>query len=230
MIARAAPRFISRTVEAAATSVRRGLVRAVIGTDELDRYDTVILPDGVDFASYDALGRPICYEHGLLARGLLPVGHAESLEKTTFKNRRSILVEVRFSDDDEFSRQIGERYRSKTMRAWSIHAKPIKAAYGRPTRDEIRAHPDWEAAQTVYRRSELLEISVVSVPGNASTLTTDVLRSGSAHSTEEAQIRRIFAEAGERIDAATIRQAAAYGRLARLLLEHQLAARERGDQ
>jgi hypothetical protein len=190
---------LTRTIDAAATHVRKGVVKAVISTSEVDRFHSVILSDGVDFSSYEALGRPICYEHGLQARGLLPVGVAERCERTTYRGKRAIVIEARFSDDDEFSRMIGERYRSQQMRGWSIHCAPQRGAFGRPTSDELRAHPEWQGAEVIYRASELLEISCVAIPGNASTVTTDVLRSGGTEARMRAEIREAFASGGQLI-------------------------------
>src|SRR5205823_725423 len=54
---------------------------------------------------------------------------------------------------------------------FSVNILPDDA--GPPTRDEVRARPDWEPAQTIYRTWELAEYSGTAVPGNADTLVAD---------------------------------------------------------
>jgi hypothetical protein len=155
---------------------RTGHVRAIISTDENDRFNTVFDPCGAELDEFHA-NPVVLWDHGNDSRrGTEPVGEAvEKIEQTTFKGKRSLLMETKFYDDDEFCRTLGERYRSLKMRAWSIRAQPHVASP--PTVAERRARADWAGAAVVYRNWTLLEVSAVAVPGNASTLTVEVLRS-----------------------------------------------------
>jgi hypothetical protein len=93
---------------------------------------------------------------------------------------------------------------------------------GRPTRDEIRSRPELKDCETIFRKWKLLELSVVSIPGNANTLTTDVLRSGPRRWVSQeryrddliALIRSEGAAMFREINRATMRQAEYYGRMA----------------
>jgi len=167
---------LTRSIDAAHTEIdpKRGLVRAIISDDSNDRFNTIFDPEGCDWSGWQAGGSLVLYEHGKSARGHLPVGNAESLERTTFKGRRSLLMATRFFDDDEFAKQVGDLYRSERMKGWSIHARALEQSP--PTREERMAWDDWSRADLVYRRWELLEASCVAIPGNTNTNTIEITR------------------------------------------------------
>ncbi len=190
---------ITRAVEAVTEVTRAGNVRAIISDDSRDRYKTIFSPDGCDWTGFMNAGGPVIFEHGRQARGNLPVGNAIGLEHGKYQGRQSIIAEVKFWDD-EFSRTIGEAYRSKKMRGWSVMALPRDSSP--PTYAEKRARDEWGDAELVYRDWELLDISVCSTPGNANTITLDILRSlyrpshvpGLSRGLTAAQVEELLAE------------------------------------
>lgn len=165
-----------RSVDVAHTEVnkRTGIVRAVVSDDSRDRFDTRFDPEGCEWDGWQAGGSLVLYEHGRGNRGQLPVGNVvEGPERTTFKGRRSIVTGTKFWESDDFSKQIGEAYKSLAMRSWSINAIPLQQSP--PTPAERRAGYD---CAMVYRHWSLVELSVVSCAGNTSANTIEVLRSG----------------------------------------------------
>lgn len=214
--------LLVRSVDNVHTEVNRrtGIVRAIVSDDSNDRFKTVFDPEGADWSGWENGGRVVLYEHGHGTRGMLPVGNVEEgPEVTTFRGRRSIVTGTRFWDSDEFSRQIGEVYRSMAMRSWSINA--IALDQSPPSPAERRARSDWAECHTVYRRWELVELSVVSCAGNSNATTLEVLRSGAGiapisreltASDQEAIDRRFKAEVNGVI-ARAVREAKALGDL-----------------
>lgn len=146
---------------------------AKISTGELDRYRTVIKSNGVDFANYRK--NPIVlFEHGKSpVRGSVPIGKNVWIKQDGVGNGR-ILAKTRFAED-EFSDLLFSFYKDETMRGWSVSILPSDA--GAPTREEVRSRPELKDCELVYRTSELLEYSCVSVPGAAGALTDPELRS-----------------------------------------------------
>jgi hypothetical protein len=171
-----APTMLFRSVEAVTeVNPKKGLVRAIISDDSTDRYKTIFDPRGADWSGFMNAGGPVDVDHGKSARGNLPVGNVVSLERGSFKGRQSIIADTRFWDTDDFAKTIKSAYESMRMKGWSISA--LAGNQSPPTPTEKRARPDWNEAHTVYRSWELLTLSVCSTPGNANTLTTEVLRS-----------------------------------------------------
>jgi hypothetical protein len=169
---------LTRSLDAVHTEVnpRKGMVRAIISDDSTDRYKTIFDPHGCDWDAFMRSGAPVLYEHGKADYRLnLPVGNVEEIERTTYKGRASIIASTRFWDTDEFAKSIKEAYLSQKMRGWSINAFPRESSP--PTAAEKRARGDWANADLVYRDWELIEVSAVTIPGNANTLTTEVIRS-----------------------------------------------------
>jgi len=146
---------------------------AKISTGEVDRYRTVIKSSGVDFTNYRK--NPIVlFEHGKSpVRGSVPIGRNLWVKQDGVGNGR-ILAKTQFAKD-EFSDLLFSFYKDETMRGWSVSILPSDA--GTPTREEVRSRPELKDCELVYRTSELLEYSCVSIPGTAGALTDPELRS-----------------------------------------------------
>jgi len=145
-------------------------VDAIINTGVVDRYRTVIVPRGIDFAAY--LKNPVVmFDHGAAHR--LPVGVCTRL---AYRADSDDLVATTRFHDDPFSDWLFHRYSAGDMRAFSVNVLDDPAHTGKPTVAEIRARPDWARAKLVYRRTELAEYSAVSVGGNAEALRTEITR------------------------------------------------------
>lgn len=145
---------------------------AKIGTGDLDRYATVIDPKGIDLRAYTA-NPVVLWEHGKDVRGSLPVGRNLWIRVDRSGNGR-LIAKTQFRDD-EFSRNLHECYEGGWLRGWSVSILPNE--YGAPTPEQIRARPELKNCEIYYNRSELCEYSATAVPGNASALSDDELRS-----------------------------------------------------
>jgi hypothetical protein len=157
-------------------NTRRKVVRFIAGTDAVDRYRTVIDPAGIDLTSF-CQSPSVLWEHGKdPCRGTRPVALCESIELGTHKGRRALIGAAKFNDDDEFAESIWRLYSAKppVCRGWSVRVLPHNASP--PTYEEIRARPDLNACDCVYRLGDLVEVSCVSCPGNANALTLAVER------------------------------------------------------
>ncbi len=164
---------VIRSYEATIEDVRPGerSVISKINTNAVDRFNTVILAEGIDFANFRK--SPVTlWEHGKdPARGHIPVGRSQwiKVDKTA-----GCLIAKTIFRDDPYSQALFEAYQDGGLRGWSINALPRSA--GPPTREEIRARPELADCETIYRKTELIEYSCVSCPGNPETLTLMVSR------------------------------------------------------
>lgn len=161
------------------TNKRKRTVRAVWSDDSTDHYRTVFHQGGIDTSVF-ASNPIILFEHGKHpTRAGLPIGQALEWGVEKYRGRNALIGVTRFHED-EFSDARFEDYASGRLRGWSINALPVDASP--PTREEARARPEWAQAETVFREVKLLEVSAVSLPGNAGTLTLSVERSYAAAS------------------------------------------------
>jgi Caudovirus prohead serine protease len=155
---------------------KRPWVVSRITTDAVDRFETVVLPQGIDRSEYEQ-DRVVLWEHGLdKARGRVPIGRNLWIKPTP--DRRGLIAKTEFADD-EFSRGLHDLYRDGFLRGWSIYGTPQggKAMTGPPTAAELKARPELSRCKTVYRSVLLREYSATPTPGNADCLTEEVGRS-----------------------------------------------------
>jgi hypothetical protein len=173
----AAPQLppISRAYRAVIDDVSRPrrTVTARVNTSCVDRYRTVILPAGGDFARFYRTPA-VLWEHGHdPTRGRLPVGTCRTLAYR--KKEDDILSSTEFKTDD-YSDQIFQGYVDGTLSAFSIDFQPDMSSSSRPTPQELKARPDWAGAECIYRRWEMTGLSCVAYPGNPEALATAVER------------------------------------------------------
>lgn len=148
-------------------------VVAKISAGDIDRHRTIISSSGVKFENYRK-NPVVLFEHGKsIQRGSLPIGRNIWI-KSDGKGTGRILAKTRFADDD-FSQLLFSFYKDGTMRGWSISILPEEASV--PSRDEIRSRSELKDCELIYRASDLLEYSAVSVPSCASALSDPELRS-----------------------------------------------------
>lgn len=153
-----------------------GWVVARINTSAVDRFDTVIVPGGMDQSAFEANNRLVLWNHGEDApRGKVPVGRSAWVRYR--RDRDDLLAKTVFAKDD-FARGLFQLYRDNVLRAWSVNGKASKAPgmTGPPTADELKRRPDWKGAKTLYRAWSLTEYSAVTFPGNADALTEETSR------------------------------------------------------
>jgi hypothetical protein len=145
-----------------------------IGSNEIDRYLTVVRPSGIDYASFNRSGGPCLWQHGAESRGSLPVGRAQVKYRPPPDD--DLIARVVFRDD-EFSRELFKCYADSTLSGWSLRALPRSQQCGPPSYEEIRARPELERCSTVFRSAELVELSAVAIPGCRSAVTLMIERS-----------------------------------------------------
>ena len=130
-------------------------VSAFASTETPDRDGEIILSAGWDLDNF--MKNPVL----LLSHQyyLPPVGKVTKIEKRD----NGLWFEAKFADT-EAGKEVATLYRDGMMSAFSVGFMPRKMemsdAAGEPTNDY------WKADKVVYTDTELLEISVVSVPAN----------------------------------------------------------------
>lgn len=144
-------------------------VVSTINTDALDRYRTVIVPEGGRFEAYRK--NPVV----LLNHGGLPIGKNLWIKA----QKKRIVAKTKFLPlgQDETADKVFALYEQGYLNAWSISFDPIAA--GRPSPEELRKRPELANCQTMYREWDLLEYSCVTIPGNPEA-TREAIRRGLA--------------------------------------------------
>lgn len=163
---------IVRAFEAQIDSVQKGerSIIARINTDHLDRFKTVIEPLGGDTRNFNKTAS-VLWEHGKSAeRGTKPIGHGWAKIRSA---ERDMLGKTKFAKD-EFSQSLFDLCEEGALRSWSINAIVHEAS--KPTDAEISRRPELSECEMIYRKWELTEYSLVSVPGNADAVTLLVSR------------------------------------------------------
>lgn len=141
---------------------------AKINTGDVDRYRTVISPEGIDLTAYRK-NPCVLWEHGKdPQRGSLPIGRNKWI-KSGGGGNGTLVAKTLFGSDD-YSQALFDMYVDGTLRGWSVNILPNKKLCYPPTKEEIRARPDLADCTMMYRSGELAEYSGVAVPGNAETL------------------------------------------------------------
>ena len=170
-----APNII-RAYEAKIDDVNRTDMSLVarINTCEVDYYRSVLSPRGIRFDNYRNIGQPILWEHSkdIMRRFTDPIGNAMWIKHNGGPSPTEIIAKPRFLRDD-FSRQRWEWYRDDVIRGWSVNIIPDEGSAGPPTREELRANPEWESAQIIYRNGHLIEFSGTVLPGNPNAVTSE---------------------------------------------------------
>lgn len=141
-------------------------VTSTVNTASVDRYKTVIAPEGIDLMAYRK-NPVVLWEHGKdPTRGSKPIG-----KNLWIRQVGSTLQAKTVFWDDEYSRSIFDMYKEGMLSGWSINVLPDPDSSSPPTKEELRARPELSECRMVYRKGELAEYSAVAVPGNSETLT-----------------------------------------------------------
>lgn len=141
---------------------------ATITTETVDRDGDVVLAKGLDFESFNKnpvvlLGHPM----GMSGPGDLPIGRAKWVKA----KGRKVIAEV-VPAPTELGNEVFELIRGGFLSAVSIGFRAIDV--GPPTTKELKSHPEWAEAKRIFRKSELVEFSVVNVPANPDALITAI--------------------------------------------------------
>lgn len=147
------------------TPVDRSIV-SKINTSSVDRYNTVILAEGIKLENYRR-NPVVLFEHGKDPnRGSLPIGRNIWIKS----GNGSLIARTQFHKDD-YSQALFEMYRDGLLRGWSVNVLPEAERCSPPTKEEIRVNPTWRDCSMVYRGTDMAEYSSVAVPGQAEALT-----------------------------------------------------------
>jgi hypothetical protein len=137
-------------------------VVATINTDALDRYRTVILPEGGLFENYRK-NPVVLANHGEGGgEAALPIGR--NLWIKSQKGRLVAKTQFLPPGKLDLADKVFELYRLEYLNAWSISFDPRD--YGPPKPDEVRKRPELAECRCVIRTWDLLEYSCVTLPGN----------------------------------------------------------------
>lgn len=133
--------------------------RAVINTNEVDRYGTIVEPRGCKADNFKK-NPVLLWAHGHDERvGTIPIGNVPALRIT----ESEIEADVCF-DTDEPGATFGRKYASKKLRGFSIGFLPVTMAFEMIDGKEVMRFLEWE----------LVELSAVGVPANPSCLARDI--------------------------------------------------------
>lgn len=157
---------------------KRSIV-ATINTDGVDRMRTVVDPNGMDKSDYTGV---VLWEHGwTVQRGNLPVGSNSWIIPVQNRGRTLMRAETRFyakgSKGDDFTENLFEMYYDGDLNGFSVNGTPDMARCSRPTREELKARPDWEGAKVIFRAWKLKEYSACLEPVNKECITDAQRRS-----------------------------------------------------
>jgi hypothetical protein len=191
----------TRSVDAGTVEVLKGkrTIRAIIGSEAMDRHRTVVDPAGLEVENFRKGSKPVSWEHTKDAtRGAMPIGNCTDIGLTTFKGKSVMVADTRFWEDS-FSDTLFNAYADGRLNGWSIFFSAKSESP--PTRGEIRARPELERCTTVYRSAELIDYSAVAIPSNTDANTIEVIRSmtharsmgtsrGNRHYLDDAAFRR----------------------------------------
>ena len=140
----------NKSIQALA-EIKDGSIFGVASTETEDRMGDVIKSTGWDLESFKK-NPVIQFAHNYNEP---PVGVAKNIKV----ENKKLTFEVVFHTITEQARQIGEMYKQKIMRAFSVGFIPLKI-------DENNYH--------IIEKAELLEISAVPVPANAEALSLSI--------------------------------------------------------
>ncbi len=137
----------------------RVAVTAVINTNEIDRYGTIVEPAGCRSDNFKR-NPVLLWAHGHdNSVGTIPIGEVKELRITP----QAIEADVLFDDDDP-GRGFGEKYAKKKLRGFSIGFLPVTMSLDMVDGKEVVRFIEWE----------LVELSAVGVPANPSCLARDI--------------------------------------------------------
>lgn len=142
--------------------------QATITTETVDRDGDVVLAKGLDFQNF--LQNPVVllgHPFDISSSFDLPIGKTNWIKA----KGRKVIAEVTPAPTD-MGNEIFELIKGGFLNAVSIGFRAIDS--GPPTEKDLRAHPEWAKASRIFRKSELVEFSIVNVPANPEALISAV--------------------------------------------------------
>jgi hypothetical protein len=169
--------ILTRSIDNATVEVNkpRRQIRAIIGSEIIDRHGTIVDPVGLEVENFKRTAAIVPWAHSKDAtRGEMPIGNCVDIGLTTFKGRSVMLADTEFWDDP-FSEKLFNAYAERKLNGWSISF--LAKNESPPTREEMRSRPELSRCSTIYRSTELTHYSAVATPSNVDATTIEVLRS-----------------------------------------------------
>ncbi|MFA5553472.1 MAG: HK97 family phage prohead protease [Phycisphaerae bacterium] len=142
------------------------IVHATVSTDEIDRYEEIVLPSAIINALPSFLANPVvlpAHQHRL-ENGEPPVIGRVITESIKIAEHQ-VDVDIEF-DNDSLGQKYADKYRKGFMRAFSIGFRGLEGKYeqlAEAAKNTIKKIWTWTSI-------ELLEISAVAVPANRGAL------------------------------------------------------------
>lgn len=155
--------FPKRVTRRSILNEKDRIVQAVVSTSHVDRYYTIIDPAGIETENYFSSGAPVLWSHGhtLATLGDVPIG--TTLELSPSESELSAKWRWANFDDQPVEKwghvaraieDLWYLYRGGHLGAYSVTILPKEIEPGR------------NGKPPVFRKSELLEFSLTSVPVN----------------------------------------------------------------
>jgi len=138
-------------------------VVATISSNAIDRYNEVLLPEGVILDHY--LKNPVLMWGHDYKRA--PIGRAAWVKVAG----KDIVSKGIFDKQDPLAVEIYGKYRRGFLRSFSVGFIP--KAHRVPSEEDVEAHPEWKKVHRVYFKWDLLEYSAVPIPANPEALVQD---------------------------------------------------------
>ena len=159
------PNLVLRDYDATVDDVSadQRTVVSKITTEAIDRYKEVVIATGIDLAAYHT-NPVVLLNH---ASYDVPIGRNLWIKLTS--DKKGLVAKTQFRDDED-GKAILKLYQEGYMRGFSIGFRPDFDEMGPPKTDEVKARPELAECRCIYRKSELLEYSCVSIPANAEAL------------------------------------------------------------
>ncbi len=139
---------------------KKNKISFVASTDTVDRYGDVINQDGWNIAAYER-NPVVLLNHNANS---LPIGKGA----VAVKNGQ-LMIDVEFDKDDELAQRVERKARNGFLNAVSVGFNPIESVErARLPKD----HPAYtERGGNYFNKSELLEVSIVTIPANSEATT-----------------------------------------------------------
>lgn len=140
---------------------------AMVSTKDLDRYDTILEPDGWNLANY--MKNPVVFMNH--EDGELPIGRSIAQEKQSAGLWARTLFAASEPDCPEDPMEAWIMHRAGFLNAWSVSFWPSQ------WESFSTQQPDGQVLAGVrFTAMELLEYSLVGIPGNPNTITLGLAR------------------------------------------------------
>jgi HK97 family phage prohead protease len=143
---------VSSSMQHTKASIKRtdkGMI-AIASDESLDRDDEVISVDGWDLENYKSNPVLLWQHNRAPAHNQLPIGRAKSIRVQDIDGKRKLVFEPEFDDSTPFNKTVVDMVKKGLLNTFSV------GFIGKQKEDNL------------YKRQELLEISLVPVPSNAS--------------------------------------------------------------